>query len=233
MADQDILHTTELIKASLPYLDSNLKTMAEIFVKTFDLMGSLKSMKSPDKLAACGFTVGKIDLEGLLAGIRPVCNKKEGEVIDRILSFFNMKKMFEMYNSVMETMKTMQEFGGFPFGDSSGEDVNDSVSGNFSTSNFESIFKSFQNGNFSGFNQDNNDQDNDKSEHESDTADTASDPSNEQSNSSNTNPGKPNNMMFEMLKTMVPPEQISTFENLSMLLNTMSYDSNSKPDNKE
>lgn len=230
MADQDILHKTELVKAALPYLDSNLKTMAELFVKASDLMGSLKSMKSPDKLAACGFTASKIDLEGLLTGIRPVCNKKEGEIIDRILGFFNMKKMFEMYNNMMETMKTMQEFGGFSFGDSGSEDVNDSVKGNFSSPNFESIFQSFQSGMFNNSNPDNNNQSTNNSEQE---PDISADAPKDDASYSNNNSGKPNNMMFEMLKTMVPPEQISTFENLSMLLNTMSYDSNSRPDNKE
>jgi hypothetical protein len=39
--------------------------------------------------------------------------------------------------------------------------------------------------------------------------------------------------MFDMLKAMVPPEQMSTFENLSMLLNTMSYDNTNKPDDSK
>jgi hypothetical protein len=39
--------------------------------------------------------------------------------------------------------------------------------------------------------------------------------------------------MFEMLKSMVPPEQLGTFENIRMLLNTMSYDNNSKSDDSK
>ena len=42
-----------------------------------------------------------------------------------------------------------------------------------------------------------------------------------------------NNQMFDMLKAMIPPEQMSTFENFSMLFNTMSYDNNSKSDDSK
>jgi hypothetical protein len=38
--------------------------------------------------------------------------------------------------------------------------------------------------------------------------------------------------VLDMLKTMVPPEQISTFENLSMLFKAMSYDNTNKPNQK-
>lgn len=234
MADQDILRITEIIKAALPYIGNSNKVMAELFVKAFDMIGSLNSVNSNKNVAACGFTASNIDLEGLLNGIRPVCNNKERAIIDRILGFFNMKRMFEMYNNIMETMKNMPDFGGFSFGDSDGTDDTENVTGNFSGANFESIFETFKNftgSNFSsastGFSE--------ESTSESDTRkDSTSETKQENAPQSNNNNGfRGNDMMFELLKTMVPPEQASTFENLSMLLNSMSYDSNSKPDNKE
>jgi hypothetical protein len=37
--------------------------------------------------------------------------------------------------------------------------------------------------------------------------------------------------MINALKTMIPPEQMSTFENLRMLFNAMSYDNNKSDHN--
>ncbi|HWT74590.1 MAG TPA: hypothetical protein VN258_07700 [Mobilitalea sp.] len=235
MADQEILHTAEIVKAALPYIDGRYKVTAELFVKTFDLMGSLKLMNGSNNLSACGFTVGKIDVEGLLNGIRPVCNIREGEIIDKILSFFNMKKMFEMYNNIMETMKTMQEFGGFPFGNTSSDDT-DNVMGNFSSENFASIFESLKNASSNETPSDtfpNTDSPVNKAE-SSDFKSASKSETEKETTSGFGNFGNgSNDMMFELLKTMVPPEQMATFENLSMLLKTMTYDNNSKPDDKE
>jgi hypothetical protein len=244
MADQDMFHTVEIVKAALPYIDTRSKVMAEFFVKVIDLMGSLKSISNPNNLAACGFEVNKLDLEGLLNGIRPVCNNRERVFVDQILNFFSMKKMFEMYNNMMSAMKAMQGFDGFPFGDSDTGDDTDTVKGNFSGMNFESIFKNFGGNPFSGDSNSYTDPVDstsdtiyDHSENSVRPDDTNSDFDTEQripneNNGSNTS-GKMNDKMFDMLKAMVPPEQLSTFENLSMLLNTMSYDNNSRPDDSK
>lgn len=234
MADQDLNHTAELIKAAIPFVDSKSRGMAEIFAKLLDFLGSFKSVGKSDTLAANGLQSTKFDFEGLLKGIRPICNKKEREYVDKILNIFNMKRIFETYNNMMSTMNAMQEFGGFSFGDSEAENDADNVTGNFSGSNFESIFRNFS----SNFSQEeakaasvmqeadeaNNEQLNNNTD--SNAKDSGED---NPPNSNNQNPGM-NNKMFDMLKAMVPPEQMSTFENLSMLLNTMSYDNSSKPD---
>ncbi|HHV13637.1 MAG TPA: hypothetical protein GXX75_25555 [Clostridiales bacterium] len=144
MADQDLFHTAEIVKAAIPFVDGRTQGMADLFIKVCDLMGSVKAARNPQNLAACGFTFENIDFEGLLAAVRPVCNKRERDFVDRILNFFHMKKMFEMYNNMMETMKTMQEFGGFPFGDM-GQDDASNVTSNFSGANFESIFQTLKN----------------------------------------------------------------------------------------
>jgi hypothetical protein len=152
-------------------------------------------------------------MEGLLNGIRPLCDNKERDIIDRILNIFNMKRMFEMYNNLMNTMKTMQEFGGFPFTDEDSKDDTDTVTGNFTGSNFDSIFRE-------GGSEDTSSEDTASRDSQTHTHD-------------NENSFTNDNPMFEMLKTMMPPDQQSTFENLRMLLNTMSYDNNSKSDDSE
>jgi hypothetical protein len=225
MADQDLSHTAEIMRAALPFIDARNKVMVEFMMKVFDLMGSLKFIRNPNNLAACGFEASKIDMEGLLNGIRPVCGNREREIIDRILNFFSMKRMFEMYNKMMETMKTMQDFEGFPFGDFS-EDA-ETVTGNFSDSNFDSIFNTAEH------------KEADVSSADSDYfshAEPDDDPfgAEEEPSPPPGNSGfKMNDRMFDMLKAMVPPEQMSTFENLSMLLSSMSYDNNSKPDDSK
>ncbi len=229
MADQDMLHTADIVKAALPFIDNKSRTMAELFVKVFELMGSFRTIRSSSNMAACGYDAGKIDLEGLLNGIRPVCSNKEREMVDRFLSFFNMRKMIEMYNNLMETMKTMQEFGGFPFGDTGNEADSDNVTGNFGGLNFESIFKNFQNSSSSDSTQAADEFQTKEAEEDKDFTETSND---NKTNSANSGFGS-KDTMFEMLKTMVPPDKLSTFENLSMLLNTMSYDNSSKPENKE
>jgi hypothetical protein len=143
MADQDIFHTAELVRAAIPFVDNRTQGMADLFVKVCDLMGSVKSAKKPQNLAACGFALENIDVEGLLAAVRPVCNKRERDIVDRILNLFHMKKMFEMYTNMMEAMKTMQDVGGFPFGDMNQDDTSNIFS-NFSGTNFDSIFQTIK-----------------------------------------------------------------------------------------
>ncbi len=213
MANQDYLHTVEIMKASLPYFDSATRVRLEFFSKVLDLMGNLSAMTGRNSMVACGYESTSIDMEGLLNGIRPLCNSRERDFVDRILNIFNMKRMFEMYNNMMSTMNAMQGFGGFSFNDESPKDDTDTVTGNFTGSNFESIFQ--------------------------DSASEAFDPMEafsehiQEDHPNKSNSFSPDNSMFEMLKTMVPPEQVSTFENLRMLLSTMSYDGNSKSDDSK
>ena len=212
MANQNYTHTAELMKASLPYFDDRTRVKVELFSKMLDLMGSLNII-GRESMVACGYQTINIDVEGLLNGIRPICDNKERETVDRILNIFNAKRMFEMYNNFMNMMKTMQEFGGFPFGEEENKEDTDTVTGNFSESNFDSIFRNFEQ----------------HSEHAKE--EEAPKEKKEDSPASGTNDGGfANQAMFDMLKTMVPPDQQSTFDNLRMLFNTMSYDNNSKPD---
>ena len=185
----------------------------EFYTKVLDLMGSLNNLSGRNSMVACGYDTSSIDMEGLLNGIRPLCDNKERDIIDRILNIFNMKRMFEMYNNLMSTMKTVQEFGGFSFTDEDSKDDTDTVTGNFTGSNFDSIFQG-------GSSKDN-------------TSEEAASQDNQSHTQGNEGSFTNDNPMFEMLKTMMPPEQQGTFENLRMLLNTMSYDNNSKSDDSK
>lgn len=280
MADQDYIHTAEIMKAAVPYINSRSRSIVEFFSKALDFMGTFRQFTNSNSMAACGFENEKTDLEGLLKGIRPICNSKEQEMIDRVLSIFNAKRMFEMYNSFMSVMNTMEGFSS----DNSEEGASSKSMFDFSGYNFDSIF-----GNHPQAENDddiipsedtldkfgasdiastiysasdvpdadlNTDYDNHTNAHyhtnvnsDSDTginntnADTdhstntfsdAKTSSDDQTTADSDTPSdNMNNNMLNMLKAMVPPEQMSTFENLSMLFKTMSYDSNNHDDSKE
>ena len=166
MREGDILHNIELLEAAIPYVSSDSKPIIEVLAKGFEFIHCIqKSYKS--KITTCSFKKQKFDLdalEPLLSGIRPVCNEKERAIVDRILSMFNAKRMFEMYNTYMSAMQAM--------GDNEDQNNNDS------------------------------------------------------NTSSNDN-------MIEVLKSMVPPEQQDTIENLSMLFDVMSYDNNDNEDDQK
>ncbi len=250
MANQDYSHTAELMKASLPYFDSRTRSQVELFSKVLDLMGSLNSLTGRGRMVAYGYEAVSIDVEGLLNGIRPFCDQKEREFVDRILNIFNIKRIFEMYNNFMNMMNVMQEAGGFSFNnEEANKDDTDNVTGNFTGFNFDSIFHNYDNVSEMPKEEDSNgqqeggDYNNDyyASFGATENSEAAAD-HNEDLHTDNSDSTKSNNNtafkmdsgMFEMFKGMVPPEQMSTFENLRMLFNTMSYDNNKKPnDGKE
>lgn len=264
MADNEFERTAGMMKAAMPYVDIKTKIMIDFFSKLFDLMECYQNLNRKTNLAACGYEDQKVNMEGLMSGIRPLCNDKDRGFLDQILNIFNVKRMFETYNTYMNAMKAMQAFEGSPFGSSESGSGTDQGTGNSSGFDFSSLFSMFggnpgtdsgREGN-SGFNFNNmfgsktsTDSDNKSSENTSDsnsnenTSDSKSNGNTSDSKSSeNTSDNekttdsasqtdyKGNNKMYDMLKTMIPPEQMSTYENLSMLFNTMSYANNSKSD---
>lgn len=138
MADDGLLHTAELLKTALPYVDSGIKSTLDLLLKLFELIVCLRNFKSND-IAACDFDKDeKADMETLLNKVRPKCNEQEGVYIDKMLSVFQAKRMFEMYNSYMEVMNTMQGFEGFNKEGTNDSDVNNFMN-NFSGFDFSGI----------------------------------------------------------------------------------------------
>lgn len=243
MADNDYLHIAQIMEATMPHVDIKTKLTIDLMSKLFAFMGSYRNFNKADNLAVCGFENQKMELEGLLTAVRPLCTGKERALVDQILSMFNAKRMFETYKTYMEAMKAMQGFEGSPFGDFSSQNNSESSSDNASGFDFSSFFNAFNNN--SGSDSDNNPDGSDPafgsdsghgtdsfSDSVSDNDDSFTSDSTESKDASSkettgTDKGSDNkNNMMNMLKAMVPPEQLSTFENLSILFNTMSYDNN-------
>lgn len=149
MADNDMLHTTEILKSALPFFDVRTKTTMDLLVKVFDLIGSLQNLqKKPHIVSAT--EKHKLDLEAMLTNIKPVCNSRERSFVDQMLNIFQAKRTMEMYNNYMSMMKSMQ-------GDSSSQEGNaaENFAKNLAGIDLSSIYKNNSNsslyGNDSGF----------------------------------------------------------------------------------
>lgn len=217
MAEDGLLHTAELLKTALPYVDVRSKFFLDLLVKIYELIACLRNFRTKD-MAACGFenTSEKVDAETLLKKIRPSCTPKERAFVDKILSIFQAKRIYEMYNAYMEAMNESGNFDGFP-GNDNGEGNTDNLMNSFSDIDLSEIVgndDSYINYPATSY------------------ADTApadcGDNINAEESQNNSPPVTDNDELIESLKAMLPPEQMETFENLRMLFDSMSYDDNKK-----
>ena len=232
MAEEDLLHTAQLLKTALPYVDVRSRLTLDLLVKLYELIICMRNYTTND-ISACGFESEKADMEALLNNIRPKCNNDEQAFVDKILNIFQAKKMFEMYNSYMEAMNTMQGFDGFSGGNTDGEDASDGFTNSFKDFDFSSIFgddfdpESFLQS-YKSMSSDNNEHS--EYPYESEEVVVSKSPP----DSKAANEALDDNDMFESLKSMISPDQMQTFENLRMLFGATSYDDSNKPsENKE
>lgn len=230
MSDQDILHTTEIMRAALPYIDAHNKVMVELIMRVLELVGFIRTFRKSLSLAACGYEAARMDLEGMLNSIKPVCNKKERDFIDKILNIFNMKRAMEMYNQMMDVMNAMQQDSDVTNPDESVCDASapetytsGEITGllNFYKSDMETADSEGENTNA---------HDSPDSSEEKTGDDFISESSDGNQPGKSSSSGLINDKMLDMLKAIIPPEQRSKFDNLSMLLTSMSYDNTSNPD---
>lgn len=220
MSDDGLLHTTELLRTALPYVDIKSRLTLDLLIKLYELIICMRNFTNKD-MTACNFENESADMEALLKSIRPKCDKNEQTYVDKMLNIFQAKRIFEMYNTYMETMNTMQGFEGFA-GGGVDNDTNDDTFNGFMNSYKDFDFSSFLDAGHDG--------------------DTSQDDINPQATTddymSSTNDSVDNtgeyDSMFEELKIMITPDQMQTFENLRMLFGSASYDDSNKSDeNKE
>lgn len=229
MAEDGLLHTTELLKTALPYVDVRSRLILDLLVKLYELIACLRNFRTKD-MAACGFenTYEKVDTETLLKKIRPNCNQKERAFVDRILNIFQAKRIFEMYNTYMEAMKAMEGFDGFSGdnNDFNADNANDNT-GDFMNSFSDFDLTSIIGDDNSEFGLNDSNIDNDTKSNGYDVTDI------KEENPDNGKAAGDNSNLIESLKAMIPPEQMETFENLRMLFETMSYDDNKKSESEK
>lgn len=99
-----ISHTARLIKAASPYFDNESQKSLHFFAAVFEVMDSIQLFRQRDTVSAFSFSFKNVDFEGMLKGIRPYCNSKERSFVDKFISFFNMRRMFETYQNISSMM---------------------------------------------------------------------------------------------------------------------------------
>lgn len=238
MAEDGLLHTTELLNTALPYVEGKAKLVLDLFVKFYELIICIQNFKTND-ITACGFNNEKVDLEALLKNIKPKCNKEERVLVDKLLNIFQAKKIFEMYNSYMEVMNAMEGFNDpkdEACDNDTGNIMNNFTGFDFSTIlgdnvDISSIFDQKENITEENQDHDNNIPSQDENTEDENTEDKDTDNIiNEKNNKENSRSDY--NNIYETLKAMIPPEQMETYENLRMLFDTPSYDDSNKSDEK-
>lgn len=235
MADDGLLHTAELLKTALPYVDIKSRLTLELLVKLYELIICMRNFTTND-ISACSFESEKADMEVLLNNIRPKCNKDEQAFVDRMLNVFQAKRMFEMYNTYMEAMNAMEGFEGFGSGGTDADSDGDNSAGlmnTFKDFDFTSVFG--DDFNTESFLQSYRSTSSDNSDSEKSSIDIKEKNDNDLTSDKDiVNESTYSSDMFESIKSIIPPDQMETFENLRMLFGSTSYDDSNKPgENKE
>lgn len=214
MADFDYMHIAAIMNAAMPYVNIKSRTPMNLIATLFAFMESMQSFRQPPDLTACGYDDQQMNMEGLLNAIRPHCNEKEQPIVDQILGALNAKRMFDLYNTYMDLTKSM---GGFETGDAADETTYHAASEETSTpaSTEEAINYAATEGTI----------DLTAAEEAIDSA-AANAAESFHTDAPDTPIPEGSNHIMEMLKSMIPPEQMDTFANLSMLFNSTSYDNN-------
>jgi len=151
MTEDGLLHTAELLRTALPYVDIRLRLALELLVKLYELIICIQNFRNND-ISACGFENKEADMEALLNNIRTICNENERTFVDKMLQIFQAKRMFEMYNTYMETMNFMQDvegFEGFDNNDNYDNKDNEKVNDNCDYKNNEYVSNDYDNNDYS------------------------------------------------------------------------------------
>lgn len=107
----NLKHMVDIMKAALPHLDDQTQESADLIIRTTELMDTLQSARSKEKVSAFSLQRQNIDLEALLSSIRNVCFSRERQIIDSILGFLRMKTMFETYSALSGMMSQSESTG--------------------------------------------------------------------------------------------------------------------------
>jgi len=189
-----ISHTMDLIKAAVPYLGNETKESLDLIIKVGDLIELMGTATQSKKgLSALSIDINSIDIEGLLTSVRHVCYEKERAIVDMILNFIKAKNMYQTYTTLTQVMASQN---------------GDSTDTNNPFGNMGDMASMFGNMGNMG-----------------DMANMFSNMGNmgDMANmfSGKSKDGESPTNMNEMLEAFLTPEQISTYETLSVLLNAM------------
>ncbi|WP_343210565.1 hypothetical protein [Anaerolentibacter hominis] len=91
---------SEFLKAALPYVDPATGERLSLILKVAELSDSIHNAgQTPDLSAASIGNEQPLDMEGLLSSVRPLCMGRELEMVDMMLNFVKVRKMYSTYSS--------------------------------------------------------------------------------------------------------------------------------------
>lgn len=90
----------EVLKRAFPHLDSQRRRSINVILKMAELNDSINQFHNISSMEACDDAPSHVNTEELLRSIRPVCAKKEQEIIDFALNFNKTKDFYNTYKTL-------------------------------------------------------------------------------------------------------------------------------------
>lgn len=91
----------DLLKRAFPHLDDRRRQSVSVILKLSELNDTLNNLKYSNQLSACSTNnSSQINSEELLKSIRPVCSKREQEMIDLVIGFSKSKEIMSAYRKI-------------------------------------------------------------------------------------------------------------------------------------
>lgn len=101
MNTSNFKHVTEMMQASLPYVNSKSRAHMEVFIKASELMDSFSQTNSTE-LSACNVSSETIDYEGLFQSLQEISTPKEAETLNTLMNFVKTQKLYHTYQNMKD-----------------------------------------------------------------------------------------------------------------------------------
>ena len=89
----------EILKRAFPHLDNSRQRPISIILKIAELNDSIEQFTHPVQIESCDNSNSHVNTEELLRSIKPLCSKKEQDVIDFALNFNKTKEIYNAYKT--------------------------------------------------------------------------------------------------------------------------------------
>lgn len=101
MNTSNFKHVTEMMQASLPYINSKSRAQMEVLIKAGELMDSFSQTNSPE-LSACNVSSETTDYEGLFQSLQEISTPKEAETLNTLMNFVKTQKLYHTYQNMKD-----------------------------------------------------------------------------------------------------------------------------------
>lgn len=193
-------HTLDILKVAMPHVHPRAQGGMNVLLKANDLMTTIEHGGQDGEISAMELNEWTPEPEELLLSIKQVANPAENEIVDMMLNFFKVRKLYSAYQTYSDTVLEAQ-------GISKGN-------GGYRRNNMNPFASLF------GMNQATN-QRNHQNRNQNRNANAArntSDSSNTMNAAGSKNGQMPN--FFNFLMSQMSPEQKQTFDMLNMMMNS-------------